>query len=230
MEKKWILVLCVALSVASLVGTIGFLTSGFREAEINVGKNEAPVVSMKDVVKYEGWQLQRNYAGDTDSDDPFGDPSAIRSLFSVDMTKIEAYEKQGYSVEIGAVCGIGKRADGEILNTPSTLSVKRDEDFGLISASGNATIYLAYSSDKDEPQGDNVVPAPSSLVTSGNADDLMCFVAKIEFAEGEDYNACTYVAAGFLRLTDSSGVVRTEYIPAREVLSVSPISLGGYGK
>ena len=221
MKKLKIIAICVAVT-AILVAVVGFLSSGYKRSDLTLSPEEVPEIAVEDVITYEGWRIVPG------SMDNAGEVLSYRFIipeYGVDLEIIEKYEKQGYDVEYGILFGVGKdKKTGTLYNTTSDLAVK-EVDGKLISATAQATAYLAYSSNEDVETDISLFKEEGSSIAKFSY--IYDFGENIDVSD-ERLNAKTYVSAAFVRLTDSNGKVQTEYIPAREVLSIVPLELGDF--
>lgn len=224
-SRTTLLALCLS-ATAIVAAVFGFLSSGYKSTNLTVSPEGAPEIAMEDSITYEGWNLMAGaWSGDTPTVSAY---RGIKINYTVDPEIVEKYESQGYKVEYGIICGIGTDKATEIVyNTTSKLAVK-EVDGKLVSATENATAYLAYSSD-EEAELSNITKEVegSPLISMGVYQD---FGGNIYISEDGDQSldTKTYVATAFMRLTDSKGKTQTEYIPAREVLNIAPIELGEF--
>lgn len=226
MKKNTIKLVVIAVAASALVASVfGFLTTGFRSSDLTISLEGAPAVDMDDVVSFEGWRLRYDWEGATlvDGKMQYKGYDAVGALFDVNHEAVEAYEEQGYKVEYGAIIGVGSE-DGSFYNTSSTLAVKKDGST-FVSKNGDATVLLAYSSDENAKLDDCTIVTENGLV---RISAYVEFGGTIYIEGDQSLDNKTYVAASFLRLTDSMGRVQTKYTPAREVLSIVPLVLGDY--
>ena len=223
MKGTKVIALCV-FATAIITAVFGFLSSGYKSIDLTVSPEGAPEIDIEDAVTYEGWQLMpASWDGETGQATSY---SGIRVRYTVDPEIVEKYEKQGYKVEYGVILGIGTdKATNTVHNTTAKLAVK-EEDGKLVSATEEATAYLAYSSDEEAEIDDIIRDVENSPYV--NLAVSVSFDGNISVDGDSSLDTKTYVSAAFLRLTGSNGKTHTEYIPAREVLNIAPITLGDF--
>ena len=183
---------------------------------------EHPSVSLIDVsdfVSYEGWQARNDFSAMLDGE--INGYDAVGVLFDFNPVAIAAYEALGYKVEYGSVLAVGS-FDGIRYSYSSTLSVE-EEDGKLVSPNEYATLVLAYSSDEDAILDDCIVGSGSELV---RVKAIKEFGGTIYIEGDQSLDNMTYVAAGFVRLTDADGNIQIGYVPARECLEIVPLTTG----
>ncbi len=214
-KRLLIFVLCTTM----LIGVLGFLTSGFRSSNINTSSNTFVNFPLEGVIECEGWSLHYK-----DGNDKTAGYDGVRAVFAVNTDAVKAYEDAGYEVMYGVVYGLGKAADGGVVNTKTSLSVKIDEDWSVTTDSAHAIIKVGYATNEDIEQGSNLVPAES--IRPGVVDRVQWMVASTMLEDGEDCNDNTYVAAAFIAVKNSSGDIEIVYTRAKELLHVDPMIAG----
>ena len=222
-SRTTVIAVCV-FATAIITAVFGFLSSGYKSIDLTVAPEGAPEISVEDAVAYDGWQLSPgSWDGDTAQATSY---SGIRVKYTVDPEIVEKYEEQGYKVEYGVILGVGTdKATNTVHNTTAKLAVK-EVDGKLVSATEEATAYLAYSSDEEAEVVDIIRDVENSPFV--NLAVFKSFGVNIPVDGDSSLDTKTYVSVAFMRLTSSNGKVQTEYIPAREVLNIAPISLGDF--
>lgn len=222
-SKTTLIAICV-FATAIITAVFGFLSSGYKSTDLTVSPEGAPEIDIEDAVTYEGWQLSpASWDGETGQATSY---RGIRVNYTVDPEIVEKYEKQGYKVEYGVIFGIGTdKTTNTVHNTTAKLAVK-EEDGKLVSATEGATAYLAYSSDEEAEIDDIIRDVENSPYV--NLAVSVSFDGNISVDGDSSLDTKTYVSVAFLRLTGSNGKTQTEYIPAREVLNIAPITLGDF--
>lgn len=214
---------CVALT-AALVGTFGYLSSGFESLDLTTSEEGAPFADVADAAEYVGWQ--KMYGSWDDNGNPLS-YAGIGVNFTIDPEMVEKYEKQGYTVEYGVITAVGTMGTDTdtptLVNEKEDLYLKRDADGKLVTKSENAMLRLAYSTDENAEIVDIIVDVENSPLV--NLRSAIMFDGLI-YIEGDQTNDNqTYLALAFVVLTDSNGNMHVEYIDAGEVTSIIPFNV-----